>query len=172
MIELKKPSIELYPAFQKFLEDMGSQGETLWDPYIPSASENPKEFVERLLRRKTHPEAEMVPETIYWAMKDANVVGRISLRHNLKGNLHLMGGHIGYEVRPTFRNQGIATEMLRQVLLTPEARQIGKLLLTCAPENVASNRTIISNGGHLTQTIFVEFIGENRNHYWIELLTD
>jgi predicted acetyltransferase len=59
--------------------------------------------------------------------------------------------------------------MLRQVLRTPKAREIGKLLLTCAPDNLASNRTIRTNGGVLERTIFVERIGRETNLYWITL---
>jgi predicted acetyltransferase len=57
--------------------------------------------------------------------------------------------------------------MLRQVLATPEAREIGRLLLTCAPDNVASNRTIRANGGVLDRTIFVARIARETNLYWI-----
>jgi predicted acetyltransferase len=60
--------------------------------------------------------------------------------------------------------------MLRQVLRTPKAREIGRLLLTCAPDNVASNRTIRANGGVLERTIFVERIARETNLYWIALL--
>jgi len=59
--------------------------------------------------------------------------------------------------------------MLRQVLRTPEARAIGRLLLTCAPDNLASNRTILANGGVLERTIFVERIARQTNLYWITL---
>jgi predicted acetyltransferase len=59
--------------------------------------------------------------------------------------------------------------MLRQVLQTPKAQEIGKLLLTCAPFNVGSNRTIIANGGELEKTAFVQKWSRDTNYYWIDL---
>src|SRR5690606_7632066 len=97
------------------------------------------------------------------------VVGRISFRHRLNENLKVFGGHIGYEVRPSWRKKGVATEMLRMLLKTERAKQIGRLLLTCAPDNVASNKVILANGGVLEKTAFVERVGRMSNYYWIEL---
>lgn len=151
------------------MAEMILSGGDKWDPYFPAKEECPIQFVERMLRRQNHPENQLVPETVFWAVANVLVVGRISLRHELKGNLHKIGGHIGYEVRPSCRRKGFATEMLRQVLLTSKAKEIGKLLLTCAPDNVASNKTIKTNGGQLTQKIFVEMVQADRNHYWISL---
>lgn len=168
-LRLERPSQALYPSFLEFIENMQTHNQPLWDPYLPMTNETPEKFVERLLDRETKPELNFVPETIYWAIYDGNVVGRISLRHRLEGNLHKIGGHIGYEVSPKWRRRGFATEMLRQILLTDKARDIGKLLLTCSPNNEASNKTIIANNGKLIQKVFVDFIGEDRNHYCILL---
>lgn len=168
-LDLAHPSLTLYPQFLEFVEDMRSQNQTLWEPYLPKKEETPQEFVQRLRDREQKPEIPFVPETIYWAVFDGNVVGRISLRHRLEGNLHKVGGHIGYEVGPKWRQRGFATEMLRLVLDTPKAKEIGKVLLTCSPSNEASNKTILNNGGSFDKTIFVDFLNENRNHYWINI---
>lgn len=58
-------------------------------------------------------------------------------------------GHIGYAVVPGKRGQGHATRALG--LLLPEARALGlrHVELTTDPENVASQRVIIANGGVL-----------------------
>jgi predicted acetyltransferase len=97
------------------------------------------------------------------------VVGQISMRHRLNSDMAEFGGHIGYQVRPSYRARGLAKEMLRQVLRTPKAQEIGKLLLACSPDNIASNRVIRANGGVLEGTIFVERIGHRTNRYWISL---
>ena len=58
-------------------------------------------------------------------------------------------GHIGYAVVPGKRGQGHARRALG--LLLPEARAVGlrHVELTTDPENVASQRVIVANGGML-----------------------
>lgn len=168
-LTLERPHPSLVSAFHAFTADMRAHGEPVWAAYSAQDRESDADFVARLVRRETTPEAPLVPETVYWAVVEGAVAGRISLRHRLEGNLKIIGGHIGYEVCPTFRRKGHATEMLRQILLTPKAHEIKRLLLTCAPDNVASNKTILTNGGVLEKTVFVESLKADRHHYWIEL---
>jgi predicted acetyltransferase len=73
-------------------------------------------YVEDLLNRRNMRTEKIVPESIFWAIKDNIFVGRISIRHELNENLRKLGGHIGYEVRPSYRKQGIASEMLKSAL--------------------------------------------------------
>lgn len=168
-LRLEQPSQTLYESFLEFVEDMRSNNQPLWDPYLPKNEETPSQFIKRLYNREIAPEHHLVPETIYWAIFDGHIVGRISLRHRLEGNLYKVGGHIGYEVGPKWRKRGFATEMLRLVLETPKSKEIGKVLLTCSPNNEASNKTILKNGGIFDKTVFVDFLNEDRNHYWINV---
>lgn len=165
---LARPSLGLFPLFLEFVEDMRANGQPLWAPYLPKENDTPSDFIERLLKREVEPESPFVPETIFWSVFEGNVVGRISLRHRLEGNLHKIGGHIGYEVGPRWRKRGFATEMLRQVLLMSKATEIGRVLLTCSPNNEASNKTIQRNDGVFDKKVFVDSVQENRNHYWID----
>ncbi len=148
------------------LDEIAALGERVW-PARPDPGETPEAFVGCLLRSDTAPEPPRVPQTTYWATVEDVVVGQLGLRHHLTPELAEFGGHIGYNVRPSHRRRGFATEMLRQALATPKAREIGRLLLTCAPDNVASNRTIRANGGVLDRTIFVARIARETNLYWI-----
>lgn len=167
ILRIEPPSQSLYSSFLEFVDDMKSSNQSLWEPYLPKKDEAPEQFINRLRNREVSPELPFVPETVYWAIYNGNVVGRISLRHRLEGNLLKIGGNIGYEVGPKWRQRGFATEMLRQVLKTSKAQEIGKVLLTCSPINGASIKTILKNGGVFDKTIFVDFINEDRNHYWI-----
>jgi predicted acetyltransferase len=161
-----RPAPALYSSYVAFLDEVAAHGERVW-PARPDPAETPESFVARLLRAEATPDPPLVPQTTYWATVGDAVVGHIGLRHRLTPELAEFGGHIGYTVHPTHRGRGLAKEMLRQVLRTPKARAIGKLLLTCAPDNVASNRTILANGGVLERTVFVARIARDTNLYWI-----
>ena len=168
-LEIQSPTEALVASFLTFKDALNSNGDSIWDPYFPNEGESDSDFVKRLLSRATNPETPLIPETIYWGVIGDTVVGRISIRHELNENLREMGGHIGYEVHPDFRGQGVATKMLQEILKTPKAREIGKLLITCNPDNIGSNKTILNNGGVLEQKVFVKHVDGFRNHYWITL---
>jgi predicted acetyltransferase len=167
-LQLERPAVELVASYLACLDEIAALGERVWDAR-PRPEETPEAFVTRLLRAEAPPEPDHVPQTTYWATVGETVVGRIGLRHRLDAQLAELGGHIGFTVRPSFRARGFAKEMLRQVLRTPKAQEIGRLLLTCAPDNIASNRTIRANGGLLERTLFVERVGRETNLYWISV---
>jgi len=169
MIALERPSTELLPSYLDLVAEMERLGETVWAGRLPSSSESPSNFVERILRREHSPEAGLVPESVYWAVEDGRVVGRIALRHRLDASLEEFGGHVGYEVRPSARGRGIGREMLRLLLELPKAKEIGRLLITCSPDNLASVHTILANGGVLSRTAFVEKWHRETSYYWIQL---
>lgn len=86
--------------------------------------------------------------TSWWWVAGDEYLGRIAVRHQLTDQLRVVGGHIGYDVRPAARRRGHATAMLRAVL--PHARALGitpAALLTCDPTNTASRKVISANGG-------------------------
>lgn len=170
-VELRRPSLELLSSYFDFVEEMRLAGEKIWEENNIKNNESETEFVERLLRAEVRPAAGLVAETHYWACEGDQVVGRIALRHVLNASLEEFGGHIGYEVRPGCRMRGLAKEMLSQLLQTERAKEIGNVLLTCAPDNFASNRTIIANGGVLAKTAYVERWKRDTNYYWIKLQT-
>ncbi len=93
--------------------------------------------------RATH----LVPSTTLWWVEGDDYLGRLSIRHHLTQRLLEVGGHIGYDVRPTARRSGHATAMLAAAL--PHARDLGidRALLTCDVDNVGSRRVIETNGG-------------------------
>ncbi len=90
-----------------------------------------------------------VPATELWWVDGNEFLGRIAVRHRLTPWLLQVGGHIGYDVRPSARRRGHATEMLRQAL--PVARDLGidPALVTCDIDNVGSRTVIERNGGML-----------------------
>lgn len=106
-----------------------------------------------------------VPSTFLIAEKDGNLVGRTSIRHELNDFLLSVGGHIGYGVRPSYRRQGFATEILRQSLVLIHGLGVTKVLVTCDDDNLGSIKVIESQGG--IQENKVKFEGTLKRRYWI-----
>jgi predicted acetyltransferase len=106
-----------------------------------------------------------VPATFLIAESDGNLIGRTSIRHELNDFLFNFGGHIGYGVRPSYRRQGFATEVLRQSLAYARELGITEVLVTCLDNNEGSKRVIESHGGLLENK--VEFEGALLRRYWI-----
>ncbi len=136
MIILATPQEKLWPSYSAFIDEMAKSGDPIWPGYLPGAAESPAQFVARLVQNENSPGPGLVCETVYWATLDASaeaeVVGKISIRHTLNDSLKEFGGNVGYEVRPSMRRQGIAKDMLRQVLETQQARALGHALLSSA----------------------------------------
>jgi predicted acetyltransferase len=100
---------------------------------------------------------------------DNRIVGVIDLRHHIKHPiLETWGGHCGFSVRPSERGKGYAKEMLRLNIENAKILGIEKLLITCDVENIASEKTILANGGVYEETIEVD--GCEIKRYWINVL--
>ena len=90
-----------------------------------------------------------VPQTTLWWVSGNEYLGRISIRHRLTASLREIGGHIGYDIRPSARQRGHATAMLAAALPVARALGIDRALLTCDEDNLASRKVIEANGGVL-----------------------
>ncbi len=90
-----------------------------------------------------------VPETVLWWVYGHEFLGRLSIRHHLTPSLERVGGHIGYEVRPSARRRGHATAMVRSGLPIAAALGIDPALVTCDVANTASRLVIEHAGGRL-----------------------
>lgn len=73
----------------------------------------------------------------------------------------------GYSVRPSERGHGYAKEMLRQLLPKAGALGIQKFLITCKVGNLASEKTILANGGVFDK--IVDGNGEEIKRFWITI---
>ncbi len=86
----------------------------------------------------------------YWIVDGAEtgeLLGFLAIRHELTPQLLHQGGHLGYSVRPSARNKGVASAAL--VLGLAKARTLGidRVLLTVQESNAASRKVIERAGG-------------------------
>ena len=111
-----------------------------------------------------------VPWSTFWLVRDKErILGCCRLRHRLNAYLEREGGHIGYDVRPSERGKGYATQLLRLTL--EEARQLGltRVLITADTANVASWRVIEKNHGVIESESVSAETGKLMRRYWIAL---
>ena len=105
------------------------------------------------------PEKEWFVPVYTFAMvntKTQDVMGDVDLRVGLTEKLKVFGGHLGYGVAEPYRGHRYATRSCR--LLLPFIRQldINPVVITCAPDNLPSVKTIEALGADLISTKDVE----------------
>ncbi len=170
-IYLSRPAISLKDEYLDFYQEWVDSGEDIV-PWV--VSRDPADFEKMIGWLEDHEngvnlQEGWVPDSTFWLVAgDHRIVGAVNIRHKLTKFLMDRGGHIGYGIRPSERRKGYATQLLKLALV--EAKQLGinQALVVCDKGNIASERTIIRNGG----TSDVDFLEEDGNvikRYWIRL---
>ena len=109
------------------------------------------------------------PQTTFGVFDDEKLIGGFNLRHELKGNLINHGGNIGYLVRPTEREKGYGTIILNCALKKAKEIGLGRVLVTCREENIASSRVIEKSDGIYENDYYDELHNVTFKRYWINL---
>jgi predicted acetyltransferase len=108
-----------------------------------------------------------VPHRVLWWVDGETYLGVVRIGLRLNDELLEYGGHVGYDVRPSARGRGHATALLAAALEEAALFGLTEVLLTCAPENSASQRVIERNGGRL-----VDVSTRGRLRYWCATTSD
>ena len=165
------PSAPLETAFYKMAKDYRDSDD--WRYYKDVIREG-FDFKDYLTRHRQNAlgvdlEEGLVPFTTFWLIDDKvdTVYGVSRLRHRLNKISRKEGGHIGYDVPPSLRGLGNATEILRLTIIKAKEMGILRALLTCDADNIASVRVIEKNSGMLENQIVSDYTGKVVNRYWI-----
>jgi predicted acetyltransferase len=163
---LDKPSIQYKDSFLGAVKEFQKEGR-----YTEFDVEQLKEGFDGFLQKFDNEEKGIglkegyVPASTFWLVDKGEFIGRVSIRHELTENLKLMGGYIGYDIRPSKRKMGYGTRILELALPIAKELGIGKVLVTCDDDNVGSSKIIEKNGGVLEDKIEVD--GKLKRRYWI-----
>jgi len=167
-LTLVRPSERYRESFLRALAEFRAEGLPWWlGGDLDLAERDFAAFVTKRLGAASRGADARVPKTHLWAVADEDLVGRISIHHELDDALRVEGGHIGYDTVPSFRGRGVATEMLRQALPVAHALALTEVLLTCDDTNAASICVIERNGGVLRETRALDAARPLKRYYWI-----
>ena len=109
-----------------------------------------------------------VRENFYLCYENGALIGVFSLKFELTDYLRNFGGHIGYAVRPSERNRGLATRMLKQSAQIAGQFGMNRILCICDEDNIASERVIQKNGGVFENRLFDPEENVFVKRYWIQ----
>lgn len=167
MIKLVVPTIELKDKALNYRQEHFDNGE-----YIINGSgmldkiESYEEWLDSVTNN-----ANIETVSLDWVLTDTffaindetkKIIGIIDFRHTLNEFL-VNFGNCGYSVRPSERNKGFATEMLRQIINIARQSGLDVLLLSVERGNIPSIRTIEKNSGVYERSF--EFEGEQADIY-------
>ncbi len=111
-----------------------------------------------------------VAASVYFIMEGTNIIGHISIRHNLlTEELIKYGGHIGYGIRPSKRNKGYGKETLKLGLLKCQDLAIDKVMLACKSNNLSMIKIIEENDAVFDEEVHVADEKSNYKKYWKQL---
>ena len=154
--------------FAEMLEEFRAAGEpNVYKGDLAIAWKGYAAFYALLSRMKSggYPTPAIVPMEPYFIEAQGRMLGELYIRHRLSPRLEQVGGHIGYKVRPSLRNRGVATAALRLALQQLGGMGVERALVTCNSNNGASARVIEKCGGVRISDALIQDGVERR--YWI-----
>jgi predicted acetyltransferase len=176
-VTLDLPHLSLFPSYIEALKEgfySGSESRKSAED-IAELERDPQRYIQSLNIRKTGSfktpdgtEVSFVPSKTLWLSTDHIFIGSVSFRHELSEVLEHYGGHVGYGIRPSFQGKGYASEALR--LTRKRALNMGleRLLITCSPENLASEKVILKNNGQFIDISYKTFgYKDCVKRYWV-----
>lgn len=169
-IKLIKPTMELKVEFFDMINDWKNYNERPQPRTINIKDDNLPQLITKLegYSKGIGLEPNHVENTTYWLIDENSVIGAVNIRHRLNDYLFKYDGHIGGGIRPSARCKGYASLMLALSLEKTKSMGMDRVLITCNKGNIASEKTIIKNGG-VFDSEEIEASGNIVRRFWIKL---
>ena len=150
------PEISDKSILQEYMQEHYDNKETSISASLGLPASEYSDWVEKIQRNAFSGDEQWGKSLLYLCFENNKLIGLLSIRYELPENLTEKYGDIGYGVRPSERNKGYATTMLRYALSVCKEKGMDEVLLGCYRDNLASATTIKKNGGVL--------VAENDNY--------
>ena len=166
MIKLEKLTHEYKKQFFEMMEEWTSQKETII-PYMLTKIDYKYFDIFIKLIEKYEAFDLKVKVNLYMCI-DTNInkiIGAVAIRETLTPLLLQRGGHVAYGVRPSMRNKGYGTQIIKLACEKCLEFGIKKVLFVCENKNIYSRKAILKNNA-----IFENEININNTiiqRYWI-----
>lgn len=168
MLKLVKLNTENYPLLCEMMDEWTAAEQGIVPRAISKADYNNFDDFTEAIEVITE-SSQFVPDSTFFCLDtERNIfVGAVNIRHRLNERLLVGVGHIGDGIRPSERNKGYGTKMVALALEECKKLNIEKVLMCCEINNIASERTIVKNGGIFENE--VDFEGKIMRRFWIKL---
>ena len=126
--------------------------------------------------RNGNPPSGHVPSSHLWIMNQEEIIAIADIRHYLNDYLrNVQGGHIAYEVVPSYRGKGLMNIIGKMLLQYAYNHfEIKEALITCRAENIPSYKVITrlmnEMGGYPDTDTLID--DEVKKRYWIKTIKE
>jgi len=148
-MELRKPTMNDEIRIKKYIEEHYDNGE--YEIYASNGltSMNYEDWLEYLAYCEKGLDKEWGNSETFILINNDKIIGMTNIRYNLSNDLKEKYGNIGYSVIPSERRKGYATYLLKVALVKCKYYGLEEVIVGCYKDNIASNKTILKNGGVL-----------------------
>ena len=143
------PALSDQELLQAYVQEHYDHKETGISASLGLTSSVYADWVEKIRQNASLGDEQWGKSLLYLCFEQEELVGLLSIRPELPDHLSNSLGDIGYGVRPSERNKGYATTMLRHGLSVCREQGKRQVILGCYQDNVASVKVIEKNGGML-----------------------
>lgn len=148
-ITYHKPTINDKDILMEYVQEHYDNGEMHISASLGLASSNYEEWLDKVNQMAVVSKDGWGRSNLYLVCYNDCLVGLLNVRYEMSEELQKIYGNIGYGVRPSARQMGFATEMLRYALKECEVNGLKYAIVGCVEENIASQKTMVRNGGQL-----------------------
>lgn len=169
-----EPSMAFADEIRAYREEMLKANSDFDGCFSLKRKENPADFVAHCMewsnpRRPADEHGAWGNVIMAIRKSDGKMVGCFQAHNVLTERMEKYTGHVGYSVRPSERRKGYATKLLAKAKEFLRSFGFEEIYVSCIPENIGSQKTIVANGGQFVEQVYLEEDNVYLDRYCIKL---